>query len=68
VAGEKRQRGREREKERKGFGTESFFFLVVFLLLWFGFYCARKSFFVVVEGGVCRSLGFGRWKERKKES
>ncbi len=31
------------------------------------FLLREEIVFVLVEGGVCRSLGFGRWKKRKKE-
>ncbi len=40
-----KEEGKGRRKEKDSAATV--FFLVVFLLLWFGFYCARKSFLLL---------------------
>ncbi len=41
--GKEEGKGRRKEKDSE----VRFFFLVVFLLLWFGFCCARKSFLLL---------------------
>lgn len=60
---EKKGKGRRKEKdsEVRVFFSGGFFSSLDWFLL------REEIVFVLVEGGVCRSLGFGRWKKRKKE-
>ncbi len=63
---EKKGKEQQREKERKDSEVRVFFSGGFFSsLVWF--LLREEIIFVVVEGGVRRSLGFGRWKKRKKE-
>ncbi len=61
-----KEEGKRRRKEKDSVVRVFFSGGFSSSLVWF--LLREEIVFVVVEGGVCRSLGFGRWKERKKEN